>query len=122
MYAGRLMELVDVKELFYNPRHPYTIGLLESLPKEKGAPLMPIPGVVPEPYNLPPGCKFSDRCRFVIPACREEEPELRLITPPLNSPLGKGGDRGVKGGQGGITNSSLHLARCIRSEEIRWQS
>lgn len=122
MYAGRLMELVDVKELFYNPRHPYTIGLLESLPKEKGAPLMPIPGVVPEPYKLPPGCKFSDRCRFVIPACREEEPELRLITPPLNSPLGKGGERGVKGGQGGITNSSLHLARCIRSEEIRWQS
>jgi oligopeptide/dipeptide ABC transporter ATP-binding protein len=129
MYAGRLMELVDVKELFYNPRHPYTIGLLESLPKEKGTPLMPIPGFVPEPYKLPPGCKFSDRCRFVIPACREEEPELRLITPPLNSPLGKGarlpsvgqGDRGVKGGQRGITNSSPHLVRCIRSEEIRWQ-
>ena len=121
MYAGRLMELVDVKELFYNPRHPYTIGLLESLPKEKGTPLMPIPGFVPEPYKLPPGCKFSDRCRFVIPACREEEPELRLIAPPLNSPLGKGGDRGVKGGQRGITNSSPHLVRCIRSEEIRWQ-
>lgn len=129
MYAGRLMELVDVRELFHNPRHPYTIGLLDSLPKAKGSTLIPIPGVVPEPYKLPPGCKFSDRCRFMIPACMEEEPELRLIKPTLNSPLGKEGDRGVTGGQGGINNSSLithnsslHLVRCIRAEEIRWQS
>jgi len=97
MYAGRLVEFLDVKELFHNPKHPYTIGLLDSLPKEKGAPLVPIPGVVPEPYKLPLGCKFSDRCRFVIPKCSEEEPELRH-------------------------HSSLHLVRCIRSEEIRWKS
>ncbi len=123
MYAGRLMELVDVKELFHNPRHPYTIGLLESLPKEKGIPLMPIPGFVPEPYKLPPGCKFSDRCRFAIPECSEREPELRPIqSPSFNSLLSKGGYRGVKGESGGITNSSLHLVRCIRAEEIRWQS
>jgi oligopeptide/dipeptide ABC transporter ATP-binding protein len=97
MYAGRLMELSSVDELFRNPRHPYTMGLLDSLPKEKGMPLMPIPGFVPQPYELPPGCKFSDRCRFAIPACQEKEPELRPIS------------------------SSLHLVRCIRSEEIRWK-
>jgi len=120
MYTGRLVELLDVKELFHNPRHPYTIGLLDSLPKEKGAPLVPIPGVVPEPYNLPPGCKFSDRCRFVIPKCSEEEPELMpvLVTENLNPPS----PPFAKGGKGGITKSSLHLVRCIRSEEIRWQS
>jgi oligopeptide/dipeptide ABC transporter ATP-binding protein len=97
MYAGRLMELCTADELFQNPRHPYTMGLLDSLPKEKGMPLMPIPGFVPQPYELPPGCKFSDRCRFAIPACQEKEPELRPII------------------------SSLHLVRCIRSEEIRWK-
>jgi oligopeptide/dipeptide ABC transporter ATP-binding protein len=97
MYAGRLMELCTADELFQNPRHPYTMGLLDSLPKEKGMPLMPIPGFVPQPYELPQGCKFSDRCRFAIPACQEKEPELRPII------------------------SSLHLVRCIRSEEIRWK-
>ncbi|MDI6891144.1 MAG: ABC transporter ATP-binding protein [Thermodesulfovibrionales bacterium] len=96
MYAGRLMELMDVYELFNNPRHPYTVGLLESLPKEKGMPLKPIPGFVPEPYKLPPGCKFSDRCRFVIPECMEKEPEL------------------IK------TQNSRHLVRCIRAEEPTW--
>jgi oligopeptide/dipeptide ABC transporter ATP-binding protein len=113
MYAGRLMELVDAYELFHNPRHPYTMGLLESLPQEKGIPLKPIPGFVPEPYRLPPGCKFSDRCRFVIPECREKEPELRPVLPPFNSPLSKGGHRGVE---------VEHLVRCIRAEEIKWQS
>ena len=122
MYAGRIMELLDVYELFNNPRHPYTIGLLESLPKEKGAPLIPIPGVVPEPDKLPGGCKFSERCRFVIPECREKEPELRLINPPI-PPLEKGGKGGFENvGQRGITNSSLHLVRCFRSEEMRWRS
>ncbi|MEW6418288.1 MAG: ABC transporter ATP-binding protein [Nitrospirota bacterium] len=110
MYGGRLMELADVEELFNNPRHPYTIGLLESLPKEKGTPLKPIPGFVPEPDKLPEGCKFSDRCRFTIPECMEKEPDLRPINPPL-PPFSKGGE-------GGIINSSLHFVRCIRSNEI----
>jgi oligopeptide/dipeptide ABC transporter ATP-binding protein len=105
MYAGRLMEFMDVHTLFHNPKHPYTMGLLESLPKEKGIPLKPIPGFVPEPHKLPPGCKFSDRCRFAINKCKEEEPELRQInssTPPCHP--------------------SLHLVRCIRAEEINWKS
>jgi oligopeptide/dipeptide ABC transporter ATP-binding protein len=114
MYAGRLMELVTVEKLFQNPRHPYTIGLLDSLPKEKGIPLVPIPGFVPEPYNLPPGCKFSDRCRFAIPECREKEPELKPVadnnfnssSPPPQEVIAK---------------PSVHLVRCIRSGEIRWK-
>lgn len=97
MYAGRLMEIMQIEELFKNPRHPYTIGLLESLPKGKGYNLIPIPGIVPEPHNLPSGCKFSNRCRFMIPKCKEKEPELTPIT------------------------NSLHLVRCIRAEEISWR-
>jgi len=106
MYAGRIMELFPIEELFRNPRHPYTIGLLDSLPKEKGTPLMPIPGFVPEPYKLPQGCKFSDRCSFVIPACKEEEPELRPLV--NNSSLIS-------------QHASIHLVRCIRAEEIGWK-
>jgi oligopeptide/dipeptide ABC transporter ATP-binding protein len=100
MYAGRLMELSDVDELFNNPKHPYTIGLLESLPKEKGTPLKPIPGFVPEPDKLPHGCKFSDRCRFAKPECKQHEPELRAISSFIPRP------------------SSFHFVRCIRAEEI----
>jgi oligopeptide/dipeptide ABC transporter ATP-binding protein len=96
MYAGRLVELAGVKELFETPMHPYTMGLLKSLPKKRGVPLEPIAGSVPRPESLPHGCKFSDRCPFVIPRCREEEPALRRIE--------------LKGGG--------HLARCIRVEEI----
>jgi oligopeptide/dipeptide ABC transporter ATP-binding protein len=95
MYAGRLMELAATRELFSNPRHPYTIGLLESIPKKKGTPLQPIPGVVPRPEDLPAGCKFMDRCRYAITECGAREPELREI-------------------------STGHRARCIRAEEIIW--
>jgi len=102
MYAGRLVELTDVKELFGNPRHPYTIGLLDSLPKEKGRPLNPISGTVPHPERLPSGCKFSDRCRFVIPACKDREPDLRSIP--------------------AMAKEAIHFARCIRAEDIVWNS
>ncbi|MDH5202846.1 MAG: ABC transporter ATP-binding protein [Nitrospirota bacterium] len=111
MYAGRLMELADVSELFNNPRHPYTIGLLESLPEEKGTPLKPIPGFVPEPDRLPPGCKFSDRCRFAIPQCKEKEPELI----PLSIASNNSNHSSL------ITHhSSLHFVRCIRASEKLW--
>lgn len=76
MYAGRIMELSDVDELFQNPLHPYTIGLLESLPITKGIPLKPIQGFVPMPKFFPKGCKFSDRCYEAIDECRKAEPEL----------------------------------------------
>lgn len=76
MYAGRIMELADVEELFQNTLHPYTIGLLESLPTAKGIPLKPVQGFVPSPEFFPEGCKFSDRCYLAIKECRLAEPEL----------------------------------------------
>ncbi|MBF0487993.1 MAG: ABC transporter ATP-binding protein [Nitrospirae bacterium] len=76
MYAGRIMESADTATLFKRPVHPYTIGLLNSIPKGRHIPLIPIPGFVPRPDRLPVGCKFSDRCGFVEPGCKEAEPEL----------------------------------------------
>jgi len=100
MYAGRVVEQARVENLFSSARHPYTVGLMRSLPRGKGRPLRPIPGTVPKPGQLPPGCKFSDRCEYVIEKCRAGEPALGNIAPPGEPP---------------------HLARCIRSEEIQWK-
>ncbi len=80
MYAGRIMELADVDELFKNPLHPYTTGLLESLPTDRGVPLKPIQGFVPVPELFPEGCKFSDRCHLAIDECRIAEPRLENIS------------------------------------------
>ncbi len=79
MYAGRIMELSTVEELFRNTLHPYTIGLLQSLPDKRGVPLKPISGFVPSPDLYPQGCKFSDRCPRVIDTCRMAEPELEEV-------------------------------------------
>lgn len=97
MYAGRIVEISWVSNILETPKHPYTIGLLDSLPKSKGIPLKPIPGSVPRPDELPPGCKFSNRCAYMIPDCQKEEPDLREIL-------------------------AGHFVRCIRSEEITWES
>jgi len=84
MYAGRVVEEAPVRDLFANPRHPYTQGLLNSIPSlEKGAGgrerLQAIPGLVPSLLDLPPGCRFSDRCHLAVPECRAAEPELRQV-------------------------------------------
>ena len=82
MYAGRIIERGTAKEIYSNPRHPYTLGLLNSVPrldlprKEK---LDPIEGQPPDLINLPPGCSFRARCRFAIDRCAEELPELRTV-------------------------------------------
>ncbi|WP_203472896.1 ABC transporter ATP-binding protein [Dissulfurispira thermophila] len=76
MYAGRIVELADVDELFRSPLHPYTHGLLQSMPTAKGIALKPIAGFVPNPDKLPLGCKFSDRCYLSSDECRGFEPEL----------------------------------------------
>lgn len=76
MYAGRILEIADTEEIFRNPLHPYTIGLLESLPTSRGVPLKPIKGFVPSPENLPRGCKFYDRCSMAKDICDLQEPEL----------------------------------------------
>ncbi|QFP76647.1 ABC transporter ATP-binding protein [Deinococcus sp. AJ005] len=102
MYGGRVVEEGDVIEIFKAPRHPYTMGLLNSIPRPgvdahiPGQPrkrLEAIPGNVPNPLNLPPGCAFEPRCKFAIPDCAKAVPALE--------------DTG-----GG------HMSRCIRWQEF----
>ncbi len=83
MYAGKIAELADAGELFANPKHPYTQGLFASLPKlgAKTERLTVIPGVVPDPLDFPPGCKFHPRCPHAFDRCSREEPELRPVGP-----------------------------------------
>jgi oligopeptide/dipeptide ABC transporter ATP-binding protein len=99
MYAGRAVEEADVEDIFARPRMPYTLGLLNSIPRvDKAAThqtrLEAIPGNVANPLNLPPGCAFHPRCRFVRDKCKEAIPPLE--------------DTG-----GG------HMVRCIRWQEIQ---
>ena len=78
MYAGRIVEKAPVEELFARPEHPYTVGLLGSIPKLnlRQRRLPAIEGQVPNPWNLPAGCRFSPRCPFVTRKCRAEDPPL----------------------------------------------
>ncbi len=80
MYASKVVEYASVKDLFENPKHPYTFGLFRSRP-ELGQPkdekLNTIPGMVPSPLRFPTGCKFHPRCPFEQPICHGDEPELR---------------------------------------------
>lgn len=80
MYAGRVVEYADVYTLFENPKHPYTVGLLNSLPRHdiEQDELVPIKGNVPAPHEMPPGCKFAPRCPFASDICKEM-PELKKI-------------------------------------------
>ncbi|SDD39454.1 ABC transporter ATP-binding protein [Belnapia rosea] len=83
MYAGRVVERAPAAALFEDPQHPYTIGLLGSVPRldEERTRLLAIEGSVPPPFALPPGCRFAPRCPFVAEACRAEVPALRGIGP-----------------------------------------
>jgi oligopeptide/dipeptide ABC transporter ATP-binding protein len=82
MYAGRIVEQGGVVDIFHRPRHPYTVGLLKSLPRidrssaGSHARLTAIPGSVPSPSDLPPGCPFAPRCAFAEAACEEAVPAL----------------------------------------------
>lgn len=81
MYAGQVVEYAAVGDLFGLPLHPYTVGLMESIPQiDKSAPadkkLKTIPGMVPNLFELPDGCSFQDRCSRVFDRCRREEPIL----------------------------------------------
>ncbi len=79
MYCGEVIERADIVSLFENPRHPYSRGLLDSIPKlreEKLAELPIIPGMVPDLMHLPPGCRFADRCTRVTDECRLQRPAL----------------------------------------------
>jgi peptide/nickel transport system ATP-binding protein len=87
MYAGKVAERAPVEEIFKSPKHPYTRGLLNSIPvlgkdptgKRKKARLEPIPGIVPSLLDLPQGCRFQERCNQVSIECKGEEPALRAL-------------------------------------------
>ena len=81
MYAGRPMESADRRSVYYQPHHPYTVGLLASLPQLDAETdrLKPILGQPPSLINPPPGCPFSPRCGFVMSRCRTETPPLREV-------------------------------------------
>jgi oligopeptide/dipeptide ABC transporter ATP-binding protein len=96
MYAGKIVERADVDTIFEAPHHPYTQGLLASIPRlgEKRERLEVIRGVVPNPLNLPSGCLFKRRCPYAMPIC-DTAPPLRDVTMP-GSPVG----------------ATRHLSRC----------
>jgi peptide/nickel transport system ATP-binding protein/oligopeptide transport system ATP-binding protein len=78
MYAGRIVETGTVDQVLLNPQHPYTQGLLNSIPgvAKRGQALSVIKGVVPNPFRLPPGCKFQPRCPYAWERCSASEPDL----------------------------------------------
>ncbi len=79
MYAGKVVEEASTIELFEHPRHPYTEGLLNSIPRlgeRKDERLYVIKGTVPHPLHMPTGCRFNPRCPYAQDRCREEAPEL----------------------------------------------
>jgi peptide/nickel transport system ATP-binding protein len=84
MYAGKIMEYTDVKTLYANPKNPYTVGLLQSIPilgrESKENRLNTISGVVPSLQNLPPGCLYSDRCPDVFNDCRQVRPDMYPVS------------------------------------------
>jgi oligopeptide/dipeptide ABC transporter ATP-binding protein len=83
MYAGKVIEYGTVEDIFYRPKHPYTKGLLDSIPHfETGhrlEQLNTIPGLVPSLYSLPKGCRFRDRCQFSTDICAQQEPNLENL-------------------------------------------
>jgi oligopeptide/dipeptide ABC transporter ATP-binding protein len=96
MYAGRIVENAKNELLFNNPKHPYTIGLLNSIPHlsdGRNKDLKMIPGNIPSPQDYPKGCRFNDRCEMVIDKCRYKVPSLEHV-------------------------ENEHQSACFRSKEI----
>jgi peptide/nickel transport system ATP-binding protein len=81
MYTGKVVEHGTVAQVLKSPKHPYTVGLLNSIPSMglRGQRLNVIPGTVPSPLNLPKGCPFAPRCQHVMAVCREEPPPLKTL-------------------------------------------
>jgi oligopeptide/dipeptide ABC transporter ATP-binding protein len=84
MYAGKVMETAGRHDVYYRPHHPYTAGLLNSLPQSghEGERLVPVPGQPPSLIDPPPGCPFWPRCAFAMPRCRTDTPPLRPVPGP----------------------------------------
>ncbi len=84
MYLGQIVETAEKRELFRNPRHPYTRALLAAIPRPDPAlrgKVRPLGGDVPSPMNPPPGCRFHTRCPFAQEVCREAPPPLHEVAP-----------------------------------------
>ena len=95
MYAGKIIETGDAREIYHNPRHPYTLGLLASVPRldeRERARLEAIEGLPPNLVNLPKGCSFAPRCRFAYERCLEEEPSLSEVADNHNSSCWRAGE------------------------------
>ena len=76
MYPGEIVEYAGVRDMFKNPKHPYTRGFLDSLP---GRGLKPIPGMSPSLINIPEGCKFHPRCSYATGRCKKERPQMKKV-------------------------------------------
>ncbi len=83
MYLGKIVEGADVREVFHNPKHPYTQGLMNSIPSlvSKKERLTPIKGVVPDPFDVPAGCGFEPRCPHAMEICKTKVPPLKEVAP-----------------------------------------
>ena len=82
IYSGEIVEMGTAEDLFDRTAHPYTMGMFDSLPRvSSGDRLIPIPGMMPDPSNLPKGCKFAERCKYATDVCREQEVDLTEIEP-----------------------------------------
>jgi len=97
MYCGKIVESADVRSIFHNPLHPYTRQLLASVPHlgMDQIRLQEIPGVVPNLYNLPPGCDFHPRCAEAAESCKLERPELNEMEPGHWVACGRAAGRGA---------------------------
>ncbi|MFV0526611.1 MAG: ABC transporter ATP-binding protein [Acidimicrobiales bacterium] len=98
MYAGQVVEQADIDPLYADPRHPYTEGLMRSMPQvgTQGSALSSIPGRPPEPWNFPDGCRFGPRCQFKIDACDTPQTLDQLV--------------------------SGHLCRCVRADALHQEA
>ena len=82
MYAGRIVERGTLRDVFNHTKHPYTEGLFNSLPniRNRTAKLQPIPGLMPDPSNLPEGCAFAPRCKYAGPDCTCARPAETMVS------------------------------------------
>jgi oligopeptide transport system ATP-binding protein len=116
MYAGNVVETGRVADVFSNPRHPYTKGLLESVPvhAERGGELNSIPGSPPELHNIPPGCVYQSRCPMAQEICRAQRPEML----PVNDDGGNPGRHSARPDTATALPVTMRAAACHFSEEL----
>ncbi|MEM2842214.1 MAG: ABC transporter ATP-binding protein, partial [Thermoproteota archaeon] len=81
MYAGKLVEIGTVYNIFEDPLHPYTKGLVAAIPSLEKTTVESIPGIAPSPLDWPSGCRFHPRCKYATEKCREIQPEIKEISP-----------------------------------------